>query len=60
MGDLEWLNGHSGQGTAELLALEGRFRTDSLVLAFEEAISGKATRIRLAFIKSQADQIVTP
>jgi hypothetical protein len=45
MGELEWLNGYSGQGTAELLTLEGTFRTDSLVLAFEEAISQKAARI---------------
>ena len=45
MGDRDWLNGYSGQRTAELLALEGRFRTDSLVLAFEDAISRKAARI---------------
>jgi hypothetical protein len=45
MGDLRWLDGYSGQTTAELLALEGRYRPDSIVLAFEEAITKKASRI---------------
>jgi hypothetical protein len=44
MADLDWLNGYSGQTTAELLSLEGRFRTDSIVLAFEQAIAKKAMR----------------
>jgi len=41
---LGWLNGYSGQSPEELLSLEGKYRTDSLVLAFEEAISQKAQR----------------
>lgn len=45
MSDLRWLNGYSGQTTDELIALEGSFRTDSIVLAFEQAISGKADRL---------------
>lgn len=38
----EWFKGYSGQTAEELLALEGKYRTDSLVLAFEEAILQKA------------------
>jgi hypothetical protein len=34
----DWLDGYSGETVEELLALEGKYRTDSLVLAFEEAI----------------------
>lgn len=37
-----WLDGYSGQSADELLALEGEYRTDSLLLAFEEAIGQKA------------------
>ena len=39
-----WLEGYSGQSVDELLSLEGTFRCDSLVLAFEEAIGQKAQR----------------
>jgi hypothetical protein len=39
-----WLNGYSGQSPEELLSLEGSYRIDSLVLAFEEAIQQKAQR----------------
>lgn len=38
----KWLDGHSGQTVDELFSLEGKYRTDSLVLAFEQAISKKA------------------
>ena len=44
MSEPRWLEGYSGQTSEELIALEGQFRTDSLVLAFEEAISHKASR----------------
>jgi hypothetical protein len=37
----DFLGGYEGQSTEELLALTGRFRTDSIVLAFEEAIQAK-------------------
>jgi len=37
-----FLQSYSGQSTEELLALEGQYRTDSLVLAFEEAIQQKS------------------
>ena len=39
-----WLNGYSGQTVEELLALEGKYRVDSLVAAFEQAILHKAER----------------
>jgi len=38
----KWLDGYSGQTIDELLSLEGKYRTDSLVLAFEQAINKKA------------------
>jgi hypothetical protein len=41
----QWLDGYSGQTTDELIALEGVFRTDSIVLAFEQAITAKAARL---------------
>ena len=37
-----FLEGYEGQSTEELLGLEGEYRLDSLVLAFEQAIQGKA------------------
>jgi Domain of unknown function (DUF4375) len=40
----KWLDGHSGETTEQLLSLEGKYRTDSLVLAFEQAIGQKAKR----------------
>jgi hypothetical protein len=45
MGDLLWLDGYGGQTTDALLALDGTYRTDSLVLAFEQAIAMKAGRL---------------
>lgn len=36
------LDGYSGQTVDELLSLEGKYRTDSLVLAFEQAIGQRA------------------
>ncbi|HVT28949.1 MAG TPA: DUF4375 domain-containing protein [Lacipirellulaceae bacterium] len=44
MPELSWLDGYSGQSVDELIALEGKYRTDSLVLAFEQAIDQKAAR----------------
>ncbi len=45
MPDPKWLDGYSGQTTDELIALEGEYRTDSLVLAFEQALDEKAARV---------------
>ena len=38
IGNLGWLDGYSGQTVQQLLALEGKYRIDSVVLGFEEAI----------------------
>ena len=32
----KWLDGYSGQSAEQLLSLEGQYRTDSLILAFEQ------------------------
>lgn len=45
MEDLKWLDGYSGQSTDELIALQGEYRTDSLVLAFEQALEQKSARV---------------
>jgi hypothetical protein len=45
MVELKWLDGYSGQTTEELIALEGKYRNDSLVLAFEQALDQKAERV---------------
>ena len=45
MDELKWLDEYSGQSTDELIALECEYRTDSLVLAFEQAIDQKSVRI---------------
>lgn len=45
MAELEWLDGYSGQSVGALIALEGRYRTDSIVLAFEQALGQKAARL---------------
>jgi uncharacterized protein DUF4375 len=37
----KWLDGYDSQTTEELLALQGQYRIDSLVLAFEQGIQGK-------------------
>ena len=44
IGNLGWLDGYSGQSIEELLALEGTYRIDSLVLVFEEGIGQKLKR----------------
>jgi hypothetical protein len=40
---VEWLPGWSGETTEALIALEGRYRTDSIVVAFEQALDVKAS-----------------
>jgi len=39
---VEWLSGYSGQSVDQLIALEGKYRIDSLVFAFEQAVGQKA------------------
>jgi hypothetical protein len=45
MRELPWLNAYSGETVDELLALEGKYRIDSLVVAFEQAMDQKAARV---------------
>jgi hypothetical protein len=45
MADLAWFEEYSGQTVEQLLSLEGEYRTDSLVVAFEQAIGQKAARV---------------
>ncbi|MDH4084355.1 MAG: DMP19 family protein [Nitrospira sp.] len=45
MSEKKWLDGYSGQTTIELISLQGEYQTDSIVLAFEEALDQKAERI---------------
>ena len=45
MPEPKWLDGYSGETVDELIALEGKYRTDSLVLAFEHAMDQKAARV---------------
>lgn len=40
----EWFDGYSGQTVDQLLSSKGSYRTDSLVLAFEQALSQKSVR----------------
>jgi len=44
MTELKWFDTYSGQTIDQLLSLEGQYRTDSLVVAIEQAIGQKAAR----------------
>ncbi|HZR29632.1 MAG TPA: DUF4375 domain-containing protein [Terriglobales bacterium] len=44
MPELKWLDGYTGQTLEQILALEGEYRVDSLVLALEQALGQKAAR----------------
>jgi hypothetical protein len=45
MPELLWLDGYCGQTVEELIALESKYRIESLVLAFECALGKKAARL---------------
>lgn len=45
MPDSQWLDGYNGESFDQLIAFEGTYRTDSLVLAFEQAMDQKAARV---------------
>jgi hypothetical protein len=45
MPNLQWLDGYNGESVDELIALEGKYRTDSLVLAFDQAMDQKSARV---------------
>ncbi|MGA9721306.1 MAG: DUF4375 domain-containing protein [Candidatus Binatus sp.] len=44
MSDLKFLKEYSGQTVEQLLSLEGEYRIDSLVLAFEQALDQRMAR----------------
>lgn len=44
MSDLPWLSRYSGESVDELIAFEGKYRTDSLVVACEQGLEQKAAR----------------
>lgn len=46
MAELLWLDGYSGQTVDELIAMKKNHRVDSLVLAFEQALSMRAAKRR--------------
>ena len=45
MPQLPFLDGYHGETVQELIAFAGKYRTDSIVLAFEQAMERKAARI---------------
>jgi hypothetical protein len=45
MPDLQWLDAYRGESVDELIGLEGRYHTASLVLAFEQAMDQKSARV---------------
>jgi hypothetical protein len=45
MPDLQWFDRYNGESFDELIALEGKYRIDSLVLAFEQAMDQKVARV---------------
>ncbi len=45
MDEKKWLEGHGGRSVDELIALEGEYRIDSLVTAFEDALMAKEDRV---------------
>jgi hypothetical protein len=44
MSQPRWLEGYKGQTTDELIAFAGAYRTDSIVLAFEQGIAARVAR----------------
>jgi hypothetical protein len=44
MAGLQWLDGYAGQSLEELLALDGKCRVDSLIVAMEQALEQKSAR----------------
>jgi hypothetical protein len=52
-----FLESYAGQSTEELLALEGKYRIDSLVLAFEQANDEPIADLLFAWIKANRSRI---
>src|ERR671913_562859 len=49
----EFLDKYSGQTTEELISLEREFRTDSIVLAFEQALGQKILKVETANLSTE-------
>jgi len=49
----QFLNSYSGQTTEELIRLETEYRTDSIVLAFEQALDQKAYKVGTANLSNE-------
>src|SRR5947209_20339717 len=54
----KWLDAYAGQSTDELIALRGEYRTDSLVVAFEEAVMQKAARLGAGALSMEENAIL--
>ena len=54
---MQWLNSYTGQSTDQLIALEQNYRTDSIVLAFEDALRQKEERVGIAGL-TDAERVV--
>jgi hypothetical protein len=54
----KWLEHYSGQTVEQLISLEGEYRVDSLVVAFEEALAKKAEREGDASLTSEERTIL--
>jgi hypothetical protein len=50
---LPWLEEYSGQTVDQLIALEGKYRTDSIIVAFEQAMDQKAARVGVAKLSDE-------
>ncbi len=55
---LKWLDGYAGQTVDELIALAETHRTDSIVLAFEQAMDQKAARVGMEKLSPEERMIL--
>lgn len=58
MANLPFLQSYSGQTTEQLLSLEGKYRIDSLVLVFEEALGKKAHRDGVSALSAEENVVI--
>jgi hypothetical protein len=58
MAKLKWLEEYSGEPTEELIALEGKYRSDSIVLAFEQALDQKFARLGAESLSKEENVIM--
>jgi hypothetical protein len=53
LSEAKWLDEYKGQTTDELIALQDEYRTDSIVLAFEQALDQKVDRLGQASLSAE-------